>query len=455
MYENERTLVTKLTQKQKVLWNAFVSENITEILYGWGARWWKSWWVWEIICHTCFRLPWIVWLVWRREWDDLRKTTLNTILKVLNSKWMRDWREYKLNLQTKELRFYNSSRLYFVPLKENPSDPEFNWLWWYEITFWYVDEAQEVNRKAINIILSRCTEKIKEYHLKGKVIMTCNPMKCHLYNDFIKAQQEWSITSDRIFIPALYKDNPFIDHEKYEESLKRADKITKERLLNWNWEYDDDPTKLFEYDDIKDLFFNAWEDWEKYITADIARMWKDKTVIIVWSWWIWKVFVLKKTKTTEIANMIRWLQEKYAVKNSKTICDEDWVWWGVVDQLSCNWFINNSSPILKDENKGIRNYKNLKDQCYFELVPIISSNRMKLLVDNDNDRECIIEELDVIKQKNPDKWWKLQISTKNEIKRLLWRSPDFADAIAMRMWFELNKKPEVQIYFIDNFNYYV
>jgi hypothetical protein len=80
---------------------------------------------------------------------------------------------------------------------------------------------------------------------------------------------------------------------------------------------------------------------------------------------------------------------------------------------------------------------------------------MKLLVDNDNDRECIIEELDVIKQKNPDKWWKLQISTKNEIKRLLWRSPDFADAIAMRMWFELNKKPEVQIYFIDNFNYYV
>ena len=36
---------------------------------------------------------------------------------------------------------------------------------------------------------------------------------------------------DRIFIPSLYKDNPFIDHEKYEASLKRADKITKERLL--------------------------------------------------------------------------------------------------------------------------------------------------------------------------------------------------------------------------------
>jgi hypothetical protein len=31
-------------------------------------------------------------------------------------------------MQTKELRFYNGSKLYFVPLKDIPSDPEFNWL---------------------------------------------------------------------------------------------------------------------------------------------------------------------------------------------------------------------------------------------------------------------------------------------------------------------------------------
>jgi hypothetical protein len=58
---------------------------------------------------------------------------------------------------------------------------------------------------------------------------------------------------------------------------------------------------------------------------------------------------------------------------------------------------------LRDENKEIRNYKNLKDQCYFELVPFIASDKMRLIVNNDNDKDCIIEELDVIKQKNPDK----------------------------------------------------
>ena len=448
MSENERVFNSKLTLKQKILRNAFNDDNITEILYWWWARWWKSWWVWEIICFTSLKMNWIVWLVWRREWDDLRKTTLNTILKVLSKKWLREGREYNLNMQTKELRFYNGSKLYFVPLKEKPSDPEFNWLWGYEITYWYIDEAQEVNRKAINIILSRCTEKIKEYHLKGKVIMTCNPMKCHLYNDFIKAQNEWTIASDRIFIPALYKDNPFIDHKKYEESLKRADKVTKERLLNWNWEYDDDPTKLYSYDDIKDLFVNSWEEWKRYITADIARLWDDKTVIIVRNWFVLTLFSYTKMRTTEIVNIIRWFQEKYWVKNSNTICDEDWVWWWVVDQLLCKGFVNNSSPIVNEENRWIRNYKNLKDQCYFELLPFVLSNRIKLIVNSDDVKECIIEELDVIKQKNPDKEWKLQISTKEEIKRLIWRSPDFADAIAMRMWFELVKESEKTIYFI-------
>ena len=448
MSETPRELTANFTEKQMMLWNAFINPEITEILYWGWARWWKSRGVWEIIAYTSLALPGIVRLVWRREWDDLRKTTLNTILKVLNSKWMKEWREYKLNMQTKELYFYNGSKLYFVPLKDIPSDPEFNWLWWYEITYWYVDEAQEVNRKAINIILSRCTEKVKEYNLKWKVIMTCNPMKCHLYSDFIRPQKEWTITKDRIFIPALYKDNPFIDQKKYEEWLMRADKVTKERLLNGNWEYDDDPTKLYQYDDINDLFTNSWESWEHYITSDIARLWNDKTVTIVRDWWIWRVFSFTKNRTTETSNIIRWLQKQYSVKNSNTICDEDWVGWWVVDVLWCKWFINNSSPILSEEEKEIRNYKNLKDQCYFELQPIIENWVMKLIVMNDNDKESIVEELDVIKQKNPDKGWKLQILTKEEIKQLIWRSPDFADTIAMRMWFELNKQPEVQIYFI-------
>jgi hypothetical protein len=142
------------------------------------------------------------------------------------------------------------------------------------------------------------------------------------------------------------------------------------------------------------------------------------------------------------------LQQKYWVTNENTVCDEDWVWWWVVDQLWCKWFINNASPLLSEKEKELRNYKNLKDQCYFELEQIINSDKIKIIISNDNEKESIIEELDVIKQKNPDKWGKLQINTKEEIKQLIWRSPDYADAIAMRMYFELKKDERIQIFFM-------
>mgnify|MGYP001680871459 CR=1 FL=1 len=436
---HQRILKPKFTQKQKELRKAFNDRGITEILYWGGARWGKSRGVCEIINLTCIAQPGIVWLVGRSEWDDLRKTTLATLIKVLNKHGMQQGREYNLNLQTKELTFYNGSKVLFVPLKQQPSDPEFNWLGSYEITYGFIDESQQVVRKAIDIILSRCTEKIKEYDLVWKIIMTCNPMKCHLYNDFIKPQRDGTLPADRIFIPSLYKDNPFIDHKKYEDNLKRADKITKERLLHGNWDYDDDPTKLYEYDSLCDLFTNSGESGEKYLTCDIARLGDDRTVAIAREGWIWRVFAYTKNRTTETANIIRGLQSQYWIQNSHTICDEDWVGGWVVDQLGCKGFINNSSPILKEKEKGLRNYKNLKDQCYFELQHIIDSTKMRLEVMNGDYKDLIIEELDVIKQKNPDKEWKLQIITKDEVKKLINRSPDFADAIAMRLWFEVSK----------------
>jgi len=40
----------------------------------------------------------------------------------------------------------------------------------------------------------------------------------------------------RIFIPAKLQDNPYLDQERYKESLKELDPITREQLLKGNWE---------------------------------------------------------------------------------------------------------------------------------------------------------------------------------------------------------------------------
>jgi len=97
-------------------------------------------------------------------------------------------------------------------------------------------------------------------------------MKGHLYEDFIKPQKEGTIPPFRKFIQILYKDNPYIDHKKYEDSLRDADLITRERLLHGNREYDDTPGKLYAYDDLVDMRSNPITTGEKYLICDPARL---------------------------------------------------------------------------------------------------------------------------------------------------------------------------------------
>lgn len=432
----------RITKKQWELLEAFNNDSITEILFWWWWRWWKTWGIAEIINMTCIAYPWIVWWICRNEWEDLRKSSLITITKVLNNHWIKKDEHYSLNMQTKELTFINWSKIFFIPIKQQPSDQEFNFLWWYELTYVFVDEAQETSRKAIDVLKTRCTEKIVEYWLFPKVILACNPMKWHLYNDFIKPMKEWTIKQDRIFIQSLYKDNPFLDHRKYEDQYKNSDKVTKERLLKWNWEYDDTPWRLFDYDKILDLFkpkspFTT----KRYISCDVARQGKDKCVIFVWEWFnVIDYTIFDKSTIPEVIKEIRYYQEKYWVDNQRTIVDEDWVGWWVVDWLWCIGFVNNSTPVspywAKQQTYLKRNYANLKTQCYFELARIVNDNIMSIDCEIDV-KNSIIEELDIIVQVNLDDDQKIKIISKEEMKEKLWRSSDFWDCLMMRCYFNL------------------
>ena len=51
-------------------------------------------------------------------------------------------------------------------------------------------------------------------------------------------------------------------------------------------------------------------------------------------------------------------------------------------------------------------------------------------------QETITQELEQVKRANVDKDGKLSIVSKDKVKELLGRSPDYADALMMRMYFE-------------------
>jgi hypothetical protein len=82
-------------------------------------------------------------------------------------------------------------------------------------------------------------------------------------------------------------------------------------------------------------------------------------------------------------------------------------------------------------------YENLRTQCYYELAERVNDCEIYIATDSGSLQTAIVEEL-FQTRKRPYNGQKLQIMPKAEIKgRLRGKSPDFADALMMRMWFEI------------------
>jgi len=195
---------------------------------------------------------------------------------------------------------------------------------------------------------------------------------------------------------------------------------------------------MIDYDAILNIFTNQHVNGEsQYITADIARLGKDKTVIGVWQGWkLINIITISKSDLTEPIMTIREIATSRSIPMSKVIVDEDGVGGGVKDVLRCKGFVNNSKPLNK---KG--NYTNLKSEAYFHFARKVNSFEVFCQYETTNEeREHIIEELEMVKKKDIDKDGKNSVLPKDQVKELLGRSPDYSDMMMMRSWFDLRKR---------------
>jgi len=402
---------------------------------GGGKSYLISFW----LVTSCLKYPGSRYLLGRSILKRIKESTLLTIFEVLKTLELRSGIEYNYNSVEGKITFYNESEIYLKDLFAYPSDPEFDSLGSTEFTGAAIDEASEITEKAFNIVMSRIRYKLDQFGICPKLIIATNPCKNFIYFNFYKLAINNTLPVYRVFVPALVQDNPFISSH-YVENLKKLDQNSKERLLFGNWEYDDDPTKLFEYDDIMNIFSSDYkiEPFEKYLSVDVARFGNDKTVLIIWQgWYIKKIMFLEKSSTVTSEEAIKKICREENIKRSNVVIDEDGVGGGVVDHLEgVKGFVNNSSPVDL-EDKAL-NYANLKTQCYFHLAKIVKQGSIGCYKDVNVDvKKMIIQELEVIKVKTPDKENKLSIIKKDEIKDLIGRSCDFADALMMRAYFDV------------------
>ncbi len=456
--------------KQHLAWQALENPDIHAIHYGGGAGGGKSWLGCESRLVRAYRYPGYKSFIGRNELSRLMASAYVTFTKVcaFHKIPADDWH---LNGKYNYIEFKNGSRIDLLDLALKPSDPMYERLGSLEYTdAGWIEEAGEVPFMAVDILQSRGGRHMNtEYGITPDALYTYNPNKGWVRRVF-KAFQAGTLPEDEVFIQALYTDNPWTK-EIYGKQLNRIkDKAMKSRLKDGSFDYDSDPASLFETDPIDDLFTNSLEpeldlalqpiDPPKRLIIDVARLGMDKTVFFLAKGKrIYGVRIYQKQDTAVTSQKAKDIMRDERIPYSQSIADEDGVGGGVVDQCKgIKGFVGNSSPMELPLNKrnpetvDQKNYANLRSQCYFTLAELVNTHKLSIDIEEGQFvsevdgitfevfREMLTEELEAIKSVSMDKDQKMRVVSKDKIKEVIGRSPDFSDTFMMLMYFEFRHK---------------
>jgi phage terminase large subunit len=437
--------IIKPTEKQHLAWLALKDKR--EIFFGGGAGGGKSWWLCESRLVNCYFYPGYKTFLARSELKRLMQSTYITFLKVCKHHGIPP-DDYKLNGQYNFIEFKNGSRIDLLDLKAMPSDPLYERFGSLEYTDGAIDECSEVDELAFEVLKTRIGRHMNdEFDMPATIAMTGNPKKNWVYHRFYKPWNLGQLPDDIAFIQSLYQDNPYTSDAYARQLNDISDQVTRERLRDGNWDYDDMPDSLCSFDEINDLFSNDFvPDGTPAITADIAMMGSDLLVIGVWSGMrLIDITAIEKSSGSQIEAFIRMKAQHFNVSRSRIIFDADGIGNFLEGYLvGAKAFHANSRPRGRDKDE----YQSLKDQCGYELSRAISSN--EIYISDDEYKEKITEELSQLRSYRLDDDKKLRIAPKRMMKENLGRSPDFLDMMLMRMSLEKYKPKPINMSFINS-----
>ncbi len=431
--------------KQGFAFLCLTDNRFTEIGYGGAGGGGKSWIGCSWIILMCLQFAGVTYGLGRKELTTLRKTTFVTFMKVCTALELIPDKHYTYNAQTNIVTFFNGSSVFLIDMAYKPSDPDYIRFGGFELTGAFIDESNECDIKAIDILKTRLGRGLNDkYNITPKMLETFNPSKNHVYSRYWIPHKSRQMPAHRIFIPALITDNPYIS-PMYIAQLENADEITRQRLLYGNFEYDDDDRALVSYENIRDCFSNTFTiEGKPYISSDLAMQGRDNFVVAVWQGLRVRIPIIKNKSTgKEIEMDLKSTAELNKVPRSQMIADSD----GMGSYLES--YIEGIQTFHANKTPFSEQYANLKNECAFKLAELIRKGLIFIDVGEEQLiftggkqqrlKDVIIEELSQLKMDNAsiDKDQKKRIISKDEMKQNIGRSPDFLDVLIMRMYFEV------------------
>lgn len=417
----------------------WLNDEVTDIACGGSKGPGKSYLGASLIFGDALIYPETQYFIARKELNDLRKHTTVTISEVFKH-WGLDERYYKFNGQDNYYTLYNGSKIFLLEASYKPTDELYARFGSIQMTRGWIEEAGEIDgaaKRALQATIGRC--KNDDYNLRAKLLLTLNPAKNFVYEDYYLPHKENRLPSFRKFVQALPTDNKKLGKQYLPDLLKTLTFSEAQRLVYGVWEYDDNPLTMYNYDFICNLFTNSYvkAQGQKYISADIAYLGSDLFTIYIWHGFrIIKVIAIDKIDETQIGVKLREIAEQYRVPYSNIVYDADGLRKFTANSLSkltaAKPFVNNSNPLKDDQ------YKNLKAECAFLLKEKLEAG--EIFCEDLTYKKQIIADLEQICRESADKDLKIALESKKNLKLRINRSPDFFDGLMMRMIFELKPK---------------
>lgn len=423
----------------------WTNDEVEEIVYGGAKGGGKSYLGASLIFGDALMYPETHYFIARKELNDLRKFTIPTIYEVFQ-KWglvLEDYAKYDGQLNCFKLT--NGSKVFLIQCNELPSDPLFERFGSMQMTRGWIEEAGEVAESAkANLFLSIGRWKNNVYGLKKKLLITCNPKRGWLKRNYVDPFKQGILHPAKRYIQAFARDNDYLPDDYVQTLANETDPTRRARLYLGDWEYNEDQTALLTDAEIESIFTNSGIAGKKYMTIDSAFMGKDRAVIFIWNGYIIEhAYVFARIDHETFLSTVDFYLKLHSIERRNVVADATGEGAYVPTFLKgVRGFIGASSPITREDEKVPELTKpffaNLRAQCVWEFSQRVKEGKVAFKVNDPEMKEKLTQEMEQWKVVAVDNDRKILIIPKEEMKEALGRSPDLADAMYEREFFELD-----------------
>lgn len=433
----------EFSEKQQQAYDVLTNDHTLFLLFGGAARGAKSWLgcVWLIL--QAIKYPNTHYFIGRVELQRLKKTTIRTFFKAAKYygfKVGKDGGHFWFHGGENSIMFQNGSVIDLLDLRYLPSDPLYERYGSSEYTQGWIEEAGEVDFGAFDVLKSRIGQHLNDmYDIPPKMLITANPKKNWLYDYFYKSMVNNTLPREYAFIQSFATDNPWVEQGTIERLQGIKNKAQRERLLEGNWEYADEPDQLIPYDLIYEAigYQPSAGQIPHALGVDVARFGDDESVIsYVKNSQLKFIKQYKDLRTTEVAEKIVELNYMLGVSADSIRVDAVGLGAGVLDSLqsvhgiSATEIQSAGKPTINPDNEFALEFANIRTQLWWEFKRMLEKKEFGISseLEGTDELEQLISDLTSIKyQIVRDRF--LAVESKDSIKKRLGRSPDIGDSV--------------------------